>query len=114
MKTGIEIAKWGYTLIVSMVMFLFFCLFLDLFCFLAFGGWQPLLGNWPIFSGSVSLVFFGDPWKVLILIFGLAGTARIMLGSRMPGLLEMIFQSIENGNSKGNVEITEGNEIDKE
>ena len=95
-------------------MFLFFCLFLDLFCFLAFGGWQPLLGQWPIFSGSVSLVFFGDPWKVLLLILGLAGTARIMLGKRVPAVLEQIFAGIRTKSEGNQGEYPEGKEIDKE
>ena len=80
---------------VSVIVFLFFCLFLDLFCFLAFGGWNPLLGNWPVFKGTVSILPYDDPWKVLILVLGLAGIARILIGKITPGLITMMFQKEE-------------------
>ena len=85
-----------------------------MFCLVAFGGWQPLLGKWPIFSGTVSLVYFGDPWKVIVLILGLAGTARIMLGKRVPGLLEALFLNFQEVSMGDGGRGNEGNEIDKE
>ncbi len=100
MKAGLEIAKWLYGLVVSSVIFLFFCLFLDAFCYLIGGGWQPLLGQWPIFSGSISILYFGDPWKVIILILGISGLARIIIGKKVPDLIDLAFTQI---NSKGKV-----------
>jgi len=87
----LEIFKWLYLFLMSAVLFLFFCLILDSFCYLVGGGWQPLLGHWPIFSGSISLLYFGSFWKVACLLLGLVGTARIMLGKRVPMLIQMVF-----------------------
>lgn len=80
-------------------MFLFLCLILDSFCFMVGGGWQPLLGNWPIFSGTISLVYFGSTWKVIFLILGLVGTARIMLGARLPTVIKLMLGTDEVGTS---------------
>ena len=94
MNLGIEIGKWVYVFIVSTVVFLFFCLFLDLFC-LVFFGWNPLLGAWPIFSGTISLLVYGNPAMVLILVLALTSIARIMLGDRIPLLLGNLFSTSE-------------------
>lgn len=83
-----EISKWLYVLVISIFLFLFFCLLLDGFCFLAFGGWQPLLGKWPIFSGTVSIAFYGSPLLLAVLVFGLAGVSRLILGDDVPGLFK--------------------------
>lgn len=91
MSIQVEILKWLYLLLLSSVLFLFFCLILDSFCYLVGGGWQPLLGHWPIFSGSISLLYFGSFWKVAFLLFGLIGTARIMLGKRVPALIQLFL-----------------------
>ena len=87
MKWGLEIAKWIYVFSISAVLFLFFCLFLDLFCLLFFG-WNPLVGPWPIFSGTISVVYYGHPGMVFILCVCLAAMARIMLGKREPFFAE--------------------------
>lgn len=94
MNWGLEIGKWIYVLVVSTVVFLFFCLFLDLFC-LVFFGWNPLLGAWPIFSGTISLLVYGNPVMVLVLVAALASIARIMLGERIPYLLASLLSSSE-------------------
>ena len=95
-------------MIIAMVLFLFFCLFLDAFCFLFLGGWQPLVGKWPIFSGSISLFFYADPWKVLILVLGMGGLARILIGKSVPGVVGLAFGLKEPGlveiDSEENVE----------
>lgn len=82
-----EIVKWLYVTVVGVVLALFFTLLLDGFCFVAFGGWQPLLGPWPIFSGTIGVVYFGNPWLVLALVAGLGAVGRIMLGEQEPALL---------------------------
>ncbi len=101
-------------MVVATVLFLFFCLFLDAFCWICFGGWQPLLGQWPIFSGSVSLAYFGENWKVIILGLGLAGTARIILGKKVPWLVAYLFEAIEKSREGKNGTATNGKEVDKE
>lgn len=82
-----ELVRWLYVTVVGIVLALFFTLLLDGFCFLAFNGWQPLLGPWPIFSGSVGVVYFGNGWSVLALVIGLGSVGRIMLGDREPVML---------------------------
>lgn len=84
---GREIIKWLYVFTVAAVMFLFFCLFLDVFSYVFLGGWRPLIGKWPIFSGTVSSIIYGPPFLVAFLLIGLAGIGRITLGNDVPGIL---------------------------
>ena len=84
-----EVAKWIYGLIVGGMVFLFFCLTLDLFCFWIGSGWNPLLGAWPIFAGTVSAVFYSDFVTCILLLLGLAVIARLVIWDRIPGILAM-------------------------
>ena len=79
--------KWIYAFSVAAVMFLFFCLLLDLFCYGVYGGWRPLLGKWPIFSGTVSSVVYAPIGLVIFLVVCLAGIARIVMGRSVPEFL---------------------------
>ncbi|MEM7037371.1 MAG: hypothetical protein AAF570_10350 [Bacteroidota bacterium] len=90
---SLEIAKFGYVTVVSLVLFLFFCLMLDMFCWLFFGGWDPLLGKWPIFSGTMSAAFYAPFGSVLSLLIGLGIMARVMLGEKTPTVLEFMLKS---------------------
>ncbi len=90
MKIVIEIVRWVYLLLTSGIIFLFFCLLLDLFC-LTFFGWNPLIGPWPIFSGTISAIYYGDILMVLTLILSLGGIARIMVGKRNLIFIEVLF-----------------------
>lgn len=85
---GLEILKFIYVLIVSVTLFLFFTLVLDVFCWVTFGGWKPLLGKWPVFSGTVSAALYSPFWHVFSLLLGFGIMARVILGDRTPGLLE--------------------------
>ena len=84
---GKEILKWIYAFAVAAVMFLFFCLLLDLFCYAVYGGWRPLLGKWPIFSGTVSSVIYAPVGLVIFLVVCLAGISRIVMGNNVPEVL---------------------------
>jgi hypothetical protein len=86
----LEIGKFSYALLMSIVLFLFFTLLLDAFCLLAFGSWNSLLGSWPIFSGTVNSAFY-SPWAhVLSLVMGQGIMARIILGGRTPYILSFL------------------------
>ena len=93
-KITLELAKLAYVLVMGCVLFLFFALLLDAFCVMAFGGWNPLLGSWPIFSGTVSAGLYSPVGSVVSLLIGLMLMARVMLGDRTPGLL--LFLTKEN------------------
>lgn len=88
-----------YVLLVSIVLFLFFGLMLDVFCFLAFGGWNPLLGSWPIFSGTVSSAFYSSGGSVISLIIGFSLMARVILGQNIPTVLLFLVPN-QNGDLK--------------
>lgn len=90
MNWGLEIAKLLYVTIVGVVLFLFFSLFLDVFCFAVGGGWQPLLGKWPVFGGTVSAAFYSPPGAVISLLLGFGIMARVILGDKTPAMLDFL------------------------
>lgn len=94
----LEIAKFLYVTVLSLVLFFFFSLLLDTFCFLAFGGWNPLLGKWPIFTGTVSAGFYSPLGSVISLLLGLGTMARVILDDRVPIALEFLVSKDEEGN----------------
>ena len=57
---GLELGRYLVFTVVGVVLFLFFTLFLDVVSLVIGGGWNPLLGEWPIFSGTVSAVVYGS------------------------------------------------------
>lgn len=87
----LEIARFIYGFVFLAVLFLFFTLLLDAFCLLAFGGWNALLGKWPIFSGTVNSALYSPPAHVISLLTGLAIMARIIQGDRIPYILQVVF-----------------------
>lgn len=88
-KLGLETAKFIYGLVVGCMVFLFFCLLLDIFCWAVAGGWNPLLVSWPIFSGSVSSVAYGHLGTTVSLVLGMGVVARIILWDRLPVILDI-------------------------
>jgi hypothetical protein len=91
-RVALEAIKFLYSLLVGGIVFLFFCLLLDLFGWVAGGGWNPLLGSWPIFSGTVASVVFGDFVTVSALLLSMGGIARIILWDREPLVLDFLTQ----------------------
>jgi hypothetical protein len=88
----LESMKFVYGLFVGGIVFLFFCLLLDVFAWIVGGGWNPLLGSWPIFSGTVAAVVYGGWGIVLCLLMGVGTIARIILWDRTPVFLEFVVQ----------------------
>lgn len=88
----LETLKFLYGLAVSGVLFLFFCLLLDLFCLWVGGGWDPMLGTWPIFTGTVGIVFYGPSSSSIGLVLGLGIVARLVMWNKVPALLEGLAQ----------------------
>lgn len=91
----LEVVKCAYAMLVASMVCLFFCLLLDLLGFVAGGGWNVLLGAWPIFSGTVAAVVYGSWGTVLCLLIGLGVIARIILWDSMPSLLQLWWQPDE-------------------
>jgi hypothetical protein len=91
-RAAYEAIKFLYVLLVAGMVFLFFCLLLDLFGWAVGGGWNPLLGSWPIFSGTVSAVVYGSMGTVLALLLGVGAIARIILWDRVPVMLDFLGQ----------------------
>jgi hypothetical protein len=89
-KVVLEVCKWLYGFINFCNFFLFFCLILDVVCYLIGGGWNPLLGQWPVFSGTLSAVVYSDWFTVVFLLLGVAVIARLVIWDRTPGLLRFI------------------------
>ena len=96
MKVLREIFTLIYAGAFGMLLLLFFCLVLDVFCGLLFG-WNPLVGTWPIFSGTVSAFVYGEVWLILVLLIGIAGSTRFALGKREIYLIEWLIVSISDG-----------------
>ncbi len=88
----LEVMKFLYVLIVGSMVFLFFCLLLDGYCWLVASGWNPLLGSWPIFSGTVASVVYGKWGTTMCLIIGMGSVARIILWDRRPVILDFLVQ----------------------
>ncbi len=88
----LEISKCVYAMLVATMVCLFFCLLLDLLGYVVGGGWNVLLGAWPIFSGTVSAVVYGSWGTVLCLLLGLGLIARIILWDSTPSLLTLFWQ----------------------
>ena len=82
-----ELAKWIYGLLIGGMLFLFFCLVLDGISYWIGSGWNPLLGEWPIFSGTVAAIGYGNGWTVGSLLLGVAGISRLLIWDKVPGLL---------------------------
>jgi hypothetical protein len=91
-KVALEVAKWVYGWWMGAMVFLFFCLVLDFIGYWIGGGWNPLLGQWPIFSGTLSAVFYDAFWRVLLLMLGLACMGRLVIWNRVPGLLGFLVK----------------------
>ena len=87
-----ECLKALYGLVVGGMVFLFFCLMLDVFGVVVAGGWNPLLGSWPIFSGTVGALLYGSWGAVLSLVVGVGAVARIILWDRNPSVIAMMMQ----------------------
>ncbi len=82
-----ELAKWIYGLLMGGMLFLFFCLVLDGISYWIGSGWNPLLGEWPIFSGTVAAISYSNGWIVSTLLLGVAGIARLLIWDKVPGIL---------------------------
>lgn len=87
-KFLLELGKWIYGLLVAGMLFLFFCLLLDLFSYWIASGWNPMLGQWPVFSGTVAALGYGSPATVICLVGACAAIARLIIWDRVPGLLQ--------------------------
>lgn len=94
-KILLEIAKWIYGLLVGGMLFLFFCLLLDAVTYWIGSGWNPMLGEWPIFSGTVAAVTYSNAGTVLSLLLGLASIARLVIWDRVPGILDLLVKHRE-------------------
>lgn len=88
----LEILKFLYGLVVAGMLFLFLCLILDLYACWVGGGWNPLLGSWPIFRGTVGELLYGSWGMIICLLSGLGGIARIVLWQHTPSLLSFLTQ----------------------
>jgi hypothetical protein len=91
-KVALETAKWIYGLLVAGMLFLFFCLVLDLLSYWIGSGWNPLLGQWPIFSGTVAAIGYSNPVMVVSLLLGAAAIARLVIWDQVPGLLSLLMK----------------------
>ena len=88
----LECLKWVYAMAVAAMVCLFFCLLLDVLGYVVGGGWNVLMGAWPIFSGTVAAVVYGSWGTVLCLLVGFASIARIILWDSTPSLLQVLWQ----------------------
>ena len=88
----LEVCKWIYGALIGATIFLFFCLCLDGFSYWVCSGWNPLLGQWPIFSGTRSVVFYGDRLTLIVLLVGFFGIARLVIWDRVPVMLQFLVK----------------------
>lgn len=86
----LEIGRFIVFSTVAVVMFLFFSLFLDVVGLVVGGGWNPLLGDWPIFSGTVSAMAYGDKLSVAALVLSLGLIARMVAGPVTPAIIAFL------------------------
>lgn len=89
MKYLLELGKWTYGFLWGSLIFLFFCLVLDVIGFWVGSGWNPLLGRWPMFSGTVSAVAYSDGATVFVLMVAFAGICRLVIWDRTPAVFVM-------------------------
>lgn len=87
---GLELGRYIVFTTVGVVLFLFFTLFLDVVGLLIGGGWNPLLGEWPIFSGTVSAMVYGSKASVITLILSFGLIARLVAGPVTPSIIAFL------------------------
>lgn len=90
LNLGLEVARLVTFLVMALVFFLFFTLVLDVVGLLVYGGWNPLLGKWPIFSGTISAAIYGSRGAVIALLVSFAFMARMVAGPVTPGFLQFL------------------------
>lgn len=88
----LETLKFFYGLLVGSLVFLFFCLLLDVFCYLLVGGWNAFLGDWPIFSGTVSSMLYGSWTAVAFLLLTYGIICRLVMGKDVPMVLDFLVK----------------------
>jgi hypothetical protein len=86
----LEMGRFVVFTTVAVVMFLFFTLLLDVVGLVLGGGWNPLLGDWPIFSGTVSAVVYSSKLSVAALLVSLGLIARLVAGPETPGIIAFL------------------------
>jgi hypothetical protein len=91
----LEISKWLYGILVGGVICLFLCLLLDVFGYWVGGGWNVLLGAWPVFTSTIAAVLYGSWGTILCLLIGFAVIARIILWDSTPTVLLALWQQDE-------------------
>jgi hypothetical protein len=94
---GIEALRFLLVLGIGLVLFLFFTLILDVIGWVAYGGWNPLLGSWPIFASTVSITFYGGKAAVAILIISYGILCRMVAGPVNFGVLHVLGKGRGNG-----------------
>lgn len=87
---GLELGRYVVFSTVGVVLFLFFTLFLDVVGLLIGGGWNPLLGDWPIFSGTVSAMVYGSKASVITLVLSFGLIARLVAGPVTPSIIAFL------------------------
>jgi hypothetical protein len=87
---GLELGRYLVFTVVGVVLFLFFTLFLDVVSLVIGGGWNPLLGEWPIFSGTVSAVVYGSKASVVTLILSFGLICRLVAGPVTPVVIAFL------------------------
>lgn len=92
---GLEIGRYLVFTTVGVVLFLFFTLFLDVVGLFIGGGWNPLLGDWPIFSGTVSAMVYGSKASVITLILSFGVIARLVAGPVTPSIIAFLEPKAE-------------------
>jgi hypothetical protein len=87
---GLEVGRFVVFMVVGVVLFLFFTLLLDLVGLVVGGGWNPLLGDWPIFSGTVSAMLYSAKGSVIILLLSFGVLMRLLIGPVTPSILSFL------------------------
>lgn len=95
MRIVVEIFKWLYGLFLGCLVFLFLCLLLDVFCYWIGGGWNPLLGEWPIFSGTLVATVYSDGFTVGCLLLGFSAICRLVMWNWVPEILGFLMKHPE-------------------
>lgn len=89
----LELARFGICLMMGCLLLLFFTLMLDVVAWISYGGWNPLLGPWPIFAGTVSAAVYGGNGAVITLLISFGLLSRMVAGPVTPSILNFLART---------------------
>jgi hypothetical protein len=89
-RLGLEIGRFVLFLVIGLMLFLFLTLVLDVVGYVAFGGWNPHLGAWPVFGSTISVAVFGSKLPLVVLILSYGILCRMIVGPVTPGILRWL------------------------